>query len=95
MSPDGVTGTTAPDTYKDIPVPPALDGEWNGMCGYWFRRGVDEAVRAQVAEETGDILTVDGVPRRVVQADFWDRGGEWDSYFVWIERRPDGEPVEG
>ncbi|MCM2391750.1 hypothetical protein [Streptomyces albipurpureus] len=42
MSPDGVTGTRAPDHYKGVPVPPALDGEWNGMCGYWFRRGVDE-----------------------------------------------------
>ncbi|MFJ9213041.1 hypothetical protein [Streptomyces sp. NPDC102264] len=40
--PDDVTGTAAPATYKDVPVPPALDGEWNGMCGYWFRRGVDE-----------------------------------------------------
>ncbi|MFJ3588621.1 hypothetical protein ACIQUY_04935 [Streptomyces sp. NPDC090231] len=40
--PDDVTGTAAPDTYKDVPVPSALDGEWNGMCGYWFRRGVDE-----------------------------------------------------
>lgn len=46
MSPDGVTGTAAPETYKDVSVPPALDGEWNGMRGYWFRRGVDETDKA-------------------------------------------------
>lgn len=42
LSPDGVTGTAAPAAYKDVPVPRALDGEWNGRCAYWFRRGVDE-----------------------------------------------------
>jgi hypothetical protein len=38
----------------------------------------------------GDILTVDGVPRQVVQKDFMDRDEEWDCYTVWVERGADG-----
>ncbi|OSC76486.1 hypothetical protein B5180_01645 [Streptomyces sp. BF-3] len=51
MITDGVTGTTIPPTYRAIPVPLALDGEWNGMTGYWFRRGVEEARAAWEVKE--------------------------------------------
>ncbi|GAA3018693.1 hypothetical protein [Streptomyces fulvorobeus] len=51
MSPDGVTGTAIPDTYLALPVPLALDGEWNERTGYWFRRGVEEAMAAWEVKE--------------------------------------------
>lgn len=86
---------------EDFDITPAVwevFDNWYGDKAYRkadFVERFESAVRAQVVKETGDVLTVDGVTRRVVQADFWDRGDALDSYFVWVVRGPDGESSEG
>ncbi|MFB8071089.1 hypothetical protein [Streptomyces californicus] len=81
------------EDYEITPAVWDVFTNWYGDKAYrqaGFVAEIEAAVRAQVATETGDTLTVDGVPRRVVATEFWDRG-EYDSYFVYVERGLDGE----
>ncbi|MFD4234261.1 hypothetical protein [Streptomyces sp. NPDC058542] len=84
MIDDGVTGTAAPDTYRAIPVPLALDGEWNGMTGYWFRRGVEEARAAWEVKERHLRCTIaDEINERGYELRSSDEGisrEEWGGY---------------
>lgn len=84
MPDDEVTGTAAPDTYKDVPVSLALDGEWNGMCGYWFRRAVEEAqVVWRVRERVLRVTIADEINERGYELRSSDEGisrEEWGCY---------------
>lgn len=107
MIDDGVTGTHAPDTYRAIPVPLALDGEWNGMTGYWFRRGVEEARAAwEVKERHLRVSIADEI--HTLRTEMRESSGEWPEEFstrevssaleeaanIAVEGRPDGQRFE-
>ncbi|MEV7250258.1 hypothetical protein [Streptomyces cyaneofuscatus] len=108
MITDGVTGTAAPDTYRAIPVPLALDGEWNGMTGYWFRRGVEEARAAWEVKERHLRCTIADEIHNL-RTEMRECDGTWpDEYStrevssaleeaanIAVEGRPDGQPSEG